>query len=561
MPEASSGLQAASALVVDGNSLSRSILVAQLRGFGFGTVAQCSRLREARNRLEISAFDVVICEHDFENEAISGQDLLDDLRRNQLLPFYTVFVMMTSNATYAKVAEAAESALDAYVVKPHTAYSLDSRIQHARSRKQALKTIFTAIETEDFESAADLCKAHFDSRKDYWLYAARIGAELMLRVGRLTEAQALYEAVVAAKTLPWARLGVARVQLESGQVNHATQTLTSIIQNDPGFSDAYDVMGRAQFEQGDFEAALATFKMATQLTPSSVNRLLKHGMMAFYKGDRDEGIEMLERATRIGLESKLFDPQALVLLAFVRLEKDDAKGLSQCQAQLARLRERSPYNPRIPRLIEVVDTLVALRARKTSRALDDVRHIMRSIREPEFDFEAASNLLALMTQLNIQSIQMPEMEATVDALGMRFSTSRAMAELLAAAAAGTPAHAEIIHQSHTQVLKITQEAMSASLKGKPQRAVEALLEHGGTTLNAKIIESAHLVLQRYEDRIPEHETLRGRAQQLRERFRTGTIRSGLGDQSSTGRAAGGVTLPSRYQPKREEGLLAKVQAA
>jgi predicted Zn-dependent protease len=561
MSEAHSGLQTASALVVDGNSLSRSILVAQLRGFGFGTVAQCSRLREARNRLEISAFDVVICEHDFENEAISGQDLLDDLRRNQLLPFYTVFVMMTSNATYAKVAEAAESALDAYVVKPHTAYSLESRIQHARSRKKALKKIFTAIETEDFQSAADLCKEHFESRKDYWLYAARIGAELMLRVGRLAEAQALYEAVVAAKTLPWARLGVARVQLENGQVNHATQTLTSIIQNDPGFSDAYDVMGRAQFEQGDFDAALATFKMATQLTPSSVNRLLKHGMMAFYKGDRDEGIEMLERATRIGLESKLYDPQALVLLAFVRLEKDDAKGLSQCQAQLARLRERSPYNPRIPRLIEVVDTLVALRARKTSHALDDVRHIMRSIREPEFDFEAASNLLTLMTQLNTRSIQLPEMEATVDALGMRFSTSRAMAELLAAAAAGIPAHAEKIIQSHTQVLKITQDAMSASLKGKPQRAVEALLEHGAATLNAKIIESAHLVLQRYEDRIPEHEALRGQAQQLRERFRTGTIRSGLGDQSSTGRAAGGVTLPSRYQPKREEGLLAKVQAA
>ena len=554
-------LQAASALVVDGNSLSRSILVAQLRSFGIGTVAQCSRLREARNRLEISSFDVVICENDFEHEAISGQDLLDDLRRNQLLPFYTVFVMMTSNATYAKVAEAAESALDAYVVKPHTAMSLETRIQQARSRKQALKSIFTAIENEDFETATTLCKDHFDARKDYWLYAARIGAELMLRAGRLTEAQALYEAVVAAKTLPWARLGVARAQLEGGQTNNATQTLTSIIQNDPGFSDAYDVMGRAQFEQGDFDGALATFRMATQLTPSSVNRLLKHGMMAYYKGDRDEGIELLERATRVGLESKLYDPQALVLLAFVRLEKDDAKGMTQCQHQLQRLAERSPQSERIPRLIEVVEALVNLRARHTARALDDIRHIMKSVRNPGFDFEAASNLLALMTQLALHSIQLPEVDEAVEVLGLRFCTSRAMAELLASAATGNQTHSDQILQAHTQVLKITQEAMSASLKGNPQRAVETLLKNGADTLNAKIIESAHLVLQRYEDRIPDHEALKLQAQEMRDLYQTGTIRSGLGDQGTTGRAAGGVSLPSRYQPNRQEGLLAKVQAA
>ena len=43
---------------------------------------------------------------------MTGQDLLDELRREQLLPFSTVFVMVTGEATYAKVTEAAESALD-----------------------------------------------------------------------------------------------------------------------------------------------------------------------------------------------------------------------------------------------------------------------------------------------------------------------------------------------------------------------------------------------------------------------------------------------------------------
>src|SRR5690606_34785232 len=110
-------LHDATALVIEGNPQSRAILVSQLRELGLGTVAQCSRLSDARRKLEVAAFDVVICEQFFERESSSGQDLLDDLRRNQLLPFYTVFVMITAEASYSKVAEAAESALDAYLLK------------------------------------------------------------------------------------------------------------------------------------------------------------------------------------------------------------------------------------------------------------------------------------------------------------------------------------------------------------------------------------------------------------------------------------------------------------
>lgn len=561
MFDRSTDLQEAKALVVDGNPISRSILISQLKELGLGTIVQCSRLSEARLKLEIGTYDVVICEQHFDKEESTGQELLDDLRRNQLLPFFTVFVMVTSEATYAKVAEAAESALDAYLLKPHTASGLAARITQARGRKLALKDIFTAIETDDFDRAAQLCKQRFDARDDYWLYAARIGAELMLRGGQPNEAQQLYEAVVNAKTLPWARLGVARAQLEAGQPKRATSTLQALIAAEPEYSDAYDVMGRAQFEQGDFEAALATFKMSTQLTPASVNRLLKHGMMAYYKGDRKEGIGLLDRATTIGLESKLYDPQALVLLAFARLDNNDQRGLLRCQDQLARLQERKPESERLQRLANVVEALISIQGHQTARALDEVRYMARSLRDPDFDFEAASNLLALMTQLSVRSIQLHEVEAAVDVMGLRFCTSRALSELLASAAEGRPEFVERIRAANTQVLKITEQAMSLSLKGDPQKAVEALLESGAATLNAKIVESAHLVLQRYIDRIPDHPALEARAQALREQVRHSDIHAGLGAHANTGRAAGGLSLPSGYKAPSRQGLLAKVQAA
>jgi len=185
----------------------------------------------------------------------------------------------------------------------------------------------------------------------------------------------------------------------------------------------------------------------------------------------------------------------------------------------------------------------------------------KTIAQPSFDFESGSNLLALMTRLAARSIQLYEVDAAVDTMAMRFCTSRALTELLACAAVGRNDFINRVHAAHAQILKLTEEAMTLSLKGDPQAAVLRLLEHGELTLNAKLIESAHLVLHRHEARIPDHAALRLQAQTLRERYRTTDIHAGLGEQAHTGRAAGGLSLPSGYKPPaKNEGLLASVNS-
>lgn len=561
MPSAPHHFHDAHALVIEGNLQSRSILVAQLRELGVGTVVQCARLSEARLKLEMSNFDVVICEQNFERESGSGQDLLDDLRRNQLLPFHTVFVMLTAEATYARVAEAAESALDAYLLKPHTAARLADRIVQARVRKRALEDIFSAIDAQDFERAAALCQARFESRASYWLYAARIGAELMLRNGQVEQAQKLYQAVIEAKTLPWARLGVARAQIENGQPAKAVTTLESLIRDDDAYADAYDVMGRAQFELGNFQQALSTYQMATQLTPTAISRLLKHGMLAYYTGERGEGVELLDRATRLGLDSKMYDAQALVLLAFARLDNNDSRGLQRTVDQLTRLRDRSHSPARPHRLLAVAESLLALQQQNTSRAVDDAKRLADNTLTPDFDVESACNLLALMQRLADRSLPVQDAEGVVKTLALRFCTSRAMSELLACAAGA--AHAERVRAGHAEVLHISQEAMAHSLKGDPKGTVEQLLDAGERTANAKLIESAHQVLQRYSDRMIEHPALLERAEALRERYHTTATVTRLGEHTSSGGLTppGGVSLSAGYKPPKSEGLLDTLQAS
>ena len=494
-------LSTSSALVIDANPTSRSVLVSQLRDFGMGTVVQTARLQDARRQLEFRKFDVVLCELHFADDTMTGQDLLDDLRRNQLLPFATVFLMVTGEATYTKVAEAAESALDGYLLKPHKANQLGERLRQARIRKASLQEIFSAIEAEDFDTAARLCLHRFETKGLFWLYAARVGAELLLRIGKFDQAQKLYQAVVAAKTLPWAKLGVARSLLDEGQTAKAVSTLENLISEDPNYADAYDVMGRAQFEQGKFADALATYKMASQLTPASITRLQNLGLMSYYCGDRKTAEQVLDRTTRLGLDSKMFDCQTLVLLAFARFESGDHKGLQRCRDDFARLIERSPDNARLQRLSGIVDALQLLDKGQFAQALQAIRSQCQRVKDTDFDFESASNLVALLAQLGHKAIQLDEVEAVVTTLGLRFAGTRALSELLAGAAGIHPPYADIVRRAHSHILKLAETAMSLSMGGDPQAAVLDLIRHGQDTLSGKLIETAYLVMHRYADKI------------------------------------------------------------
>lgn len=70
----------------------------------------------------------------FPAQTTPARNCWDDLRRAQILPYGTVFVMLTAEATYAQVSEAAESALDSYLLKPHTAGSLLDRLKVHRRK-------------------------------------------------------------------------------------------------------------------------------------------------------------------------------------------------------------------------------------------------------------------------------------------------------------------------------------------------------------------------------------------------------------------------------------------
>lgn len=528
------------ALVVDANPTSRSVLMQNLRSFGFQGVKQASRLIDARDMLEHRKYDVVICDYHFDNSDESGQDLLEELRREQMLPYSTVFVMVTAEATYAKVAEAAESALDSYLVKPFSASTLFERVKEARQRKRVLKDIFEALEAKDFEQAAALCLERFEQKQMYWLYAARIGAEILLTLKRNVEAKRLYDAVIAAKTVPWAKLGVARAQLAEGDVVQARRTLESLMSEQPQYADSYDVMGKVQMEQGQLSEALETYRTAAELTPGCILRLQHCGTLSFYGGNAAMAVEMLERTWQQGSKSRLFDVLSMMLLAFLRFDARDAKGLDVAYDVLMRFSELYPQSVRLRRMGELGTVLATLLSGPQTRALDMARKQAEEHHRPDFDMEAATNTLSLWSRLDRLELVKEGYEALVRSLSRRFCVSKAATEVLCAAVQHQPDAEGWIREAHAEVMRMAEQAMNHALGGKPGAAVSALLDRGGDTGNAKLIELANAVANRHRERIENVDELLKTANTLAHRYCAPA--SHIAGVRRSNRSAGGMVI-------------------
>ncbi|MGQ3051013.1 MAG: response regulator [Roseateles sp.] len=532
-----STIQTASALIIDGNANSRSLMSAQLRDLGIGTVRQTPRVKDARVMLEHQTFDIVLCDYHFDASDTSGQDLLDELRREGLLPYSTVFVMVTSEATYAKVAEAAEAALDAYLIKPYTSANLAERLASARQRKRILKDIFEAIENQDFETAANLCLARFEAKDKYWLYAARIGAELLLRLKRYADARVLYEAIIAAKTVPWARLGVARTEVAAGNLQAARRTLENLTGDLPDYADSHDLMGHVQMEHGDLAQALKTYQTAATLTPGCLLRLQRCGSLGFYAGQRAEALKMLERAMSQGLRSKLFDMLSLVLIGLMRFDAKDTKGFKYAHDSLAAALERAPGSVRLQRFDLVFRGLAFLLERRVGQALVVAREFTGHADSGNFDLEAASLLTALWIRLCSQEVELEEMMPILRSLGVRHCATKASTEILVAMSEAHQGSAEQFRDCHQQIFNAAETAMRHSLRGSAKVAVELLIQQGEVTRNAKLIDMAGLVLKRHADKIDSAAVLAGQIDALHSRY----VKP-MGGSPGKPRAAGGVAL-------------------
>ena len=465
-----------SALVVDERDVSRVAIAQTLRQMGLARVKAVSSPDEARGQLRVQPYDLILTEYHF-SFSENGLALLEDIRARRLVPFTTLLVMLTGEAIHERVAAVVETALDAYLLKPVNAATLEARLTRALAKKAALLPIWTSLEQEAFHEALARCEALIAQRGPFWLDAARISAEINLALKRHREADGMYELVQEEQALPWARLPVSSpAQAEEGRALDSDDA-------GPAAGDTYQRLARCYLADGDPGAALNALRRGVSAIPADLIRLQSLGSLAFILGQLDEARETLDRAARLASGKRLIDPQTLLALVLLSAEHaaDEAMAGVDARAHADRLalaQAADPDDARLAILNEMATVrLLCLDGEKT-RAAAGLQAFDGQLESPAFDLACALYLLLLMRSLAPHELAPRDPADWVRRMARRHAGTRIAANLMILAARDSPAMAALIETEHERLAREIGATMSLLLQADIEgaaRQLEALL--------------------------------------------------------------------------------------
>jgi len=334
---------ALSVLIIDPNQHMRSGLHNMLGQLGITRVEHGVSAATAIRHLEKKAFDLVLCEYDLGTEqGQDGQQLLEDLRHHKLVLPSTIFIMLTTEGVYSKVVSAAELTPTDYILKPFTVEVLAQRIARAVDRRAALLPVHKAMEQGRMREAILASETSGNANPRYATECARLRAEAHAALGELAQAEALYRDILATRPLGWAQLGLARCQFEQGAFADALETLQSLVDDNPKFMAAYDLMARTQQALGQNAEARAALEAAVAISPHMVRRLRHLGQVALAEGDIEAAEKSFKQVVAKSKYSEFRDPEDHVNLVRTLVQKGDAAGAANALRELERSARSGP---------------------------------------------------------------------------------------------------------------------------------------------------------------------------------------------------------------------------
>lgn len=285
-------------LIADQHISIRTWMREQLSVIGATSITVASNASELMRMARTIEFDIIICDHHLDDKR-DGQQLLEELRFEHILPLRSVFMIVTAERKHRNVVAAAEFAPDDYLVKPFTPHEISLRLDKALRKKKALKHVFDHLETCDHEGAILACDRAAKITPRYLLDSLRIKAESLVALGRIEEATALYESITRTKAVPWARMGYAMMLQRQKKFDHAKDEAQRLNQEHPEFISVYDMLSRMHEESGDFTEAVAYLERASAITSSNnTERLRKIADLAESAGDHGKAISTLQRVVQ-----------------------------------------------------------------------------------------------------------------------------------------------------------------------------------------------------------------------------------------------------------------------
>ncbi|MBZ2205981.1 tetratricopeptide repeat-containing response regulator [Massilia soli] len=316
-------LEGLSALIVEPHAGMRASIHNMLNQCGVTRIDHAGSSNNAVKHLGLKSFDMVLCEYDLEGGQ-DGQQLLEDLRHHKLISLATMFFMVTAEGNHGKVVSAAELAPTDYILKPFTADRLLDRILRALAKRNVFMPVYQLMEEGAQREAIEACIVGEKDHPRHAIDFLRLRAELHMFLGEPAEAAPIYQQLVEAKAIAWARLGLAKTLFMRARLDEAKDILENLVDTNKSFVDAYDWLAKTHAAAGALAQSQAVLADAVAVSPHAVRRLRTLGDVAMETGDTGTAEKIFKQVVAKAKYSEFRDPEDHVKLVQALVQRGEA---------------------------------------------------------------------------------------------------------------------------------------------------------------------------------------------------------------------------------------------
>ncbi|MBS1141121.1 MAG: Response regulator receiver:Tetratricopeptide 4 [Proteobacteria bacterium] len=275
-------------LVIDDQPQARDALRTIAQTIGAFAVEFASNYQDAIYRIRNNAPDVILCDYML-GEGRSGQQLLEELRRFNLLPDETIFMMVTGEQSYEQVVSAVELVPDDYIIKPFSPDKLVLRLDRIVAKKNFFAAYYKEKRKQEFARALAILEAQRASEtgRPYRFEILRQQAEVLLASGDAEASEKAYRTILENYEFPWARAGVARSLHKQNRLTEARAEIDKVVAGTPHFFDASDLKASICMAQGEHAEAQKVLDEVAKKTPRNYLRKRLLAEAATLNGDTE----------------------------------------------------------------------------------------------------------------------------------------------------------------------------------------------------------------------------------------------------------------------------------
>ena len=492
------------ALVVDDSPGMRNALRLTLSNFGITKIQMVSNAAEAIFQIRNRSYDFILCDFNL-GEGRDGQQLLEELRHGHLISLETVFMMVTAESFYEKVVATAELAPDDYMIKPFSAELLASRLTGILLRKRAFRDVYWHFQAQDLEASIAACDTLLRDKPKYAVDALRFKGELLVALGRLEEAEALYQQVISMRAVPWARLGLARALHLQGKGAVAEAELRDVLEHAPEMVAAYDLLSDVCLEKKDAAAAQEALEKGVSISAKTVRRQQKLGEIAYDNGDLDTARTAFDNVLEKGRHSIFVSPADFGNLCRVQLEQGDLAAVADTLKKNKGTLQANPEGQLVMAVTQGVAHTRAGNLPAAAKALDEAANLCAG------GTRGDAPLMLDLASACMAHGRNEEADAFVAEVARNAHDSEALlarAKKLYDDAGRTDVGASVLASATGDVRKLNNEGVMLAQRGDYQTAVEKLLTAcREAPYNPRILMNAVWVMLKYIDQAGMDETM------------------------------------------------------